>query len=158
MTSPASIRCGQHVLLGALLAPLPMVIFWLAAVALMVGISWTIVFFGVIGYLLVWVPLLVSRGLLRLVSWSSLEAHLGVMFTATFLPLLSVYKFAEFNPDITFSYEINDNTPQVVKFAPTSVVIAALVALVNMACISIYGNIAVRYLAEATIADSRPQA
>jgi len=135
---------GRQIWFGTLLAPLPMVICWLAAEALTSGISWTIVAFGVIGYLVVWVPLLVSRGLLRLASWRSRKAHLGVMFTVTFLPMLTVYKFAEFSPDSTFSYEINDNSPQIVEFAVAGVVIAAIVALVNMACMSIYWSIAVR--------------
>ncbi len=121
-----------------------MVFCWLAGAALTVGISWTIVVFVVIGYLVVWVPLLVTCGLLRLASWQSLKAHLGVMFTVTFLPMLTVYKFAEFSPDSTFSYEINDNGSQVVEFALAGVVIAVIVALINVACMSIYWRVAAR--------------
>lgn len=66
------------------------------------------------------------------------------MFVVTFVPMLSIYHFVEFIPDASFSYQLNDSSPRVVEFAVAGVFIAAITALINAACMSIFWLIAVR--------------
>lgn len=124
--------------MGIFVAPLPMGICWAAYDGFTNGVTHLTAVLVVVAYFLVWIPLILSRIFLRLMAWGSRRAHLVVMFTITFLPMLSVYKFAAFRPDATLSYEINEGGKQVVEFAVAGVVLAAFVALINAVCMLIY--------------------
>ena len=129
---------------GMVLAPLPMVTFLVAASALVSGISMISIAYVLIGCLIVWVPMFASLAVLRLTSWSSLRARLGLMFALTFIPMLSVYKFYEFDPDASFSYEINNGGTHLIEFSVAGVVIALIVGLINVLCMWIAWSVDVR--------------
>lgn len=100
--------------------------------------------FVIVGYAFVLIPLLISKGILRLASWESRRAHFWGMFVVTFVPMLSVYHFIEFEPDMSFAYEVNSGGTQIIEFAVTGALIAAFVGLLNAGCMMIYYRIAVR--------------
>ena len=129
---------------GAILSPIPMVFCLVAIDALIGGISMVTLVFALIACVMVWVPLVVSRALLRLTSWSSLKANLGVMFVVTFIPMLSVYRFHEFDPDARFSYEVNNSRTELIEFSVAGIVIALIAGLINMLCMWIFWRISIR--------------
>jgi hypothetical protein len=133
-------RKTSSLLLGLFVSPLPMALISLLIAVYSGDLSETFIVVGfvVVGYAFVLIPLLITKGILRLASWRGLRAHFGVMFVVTFIPMLSVYKFVDFVPDVDFSFQTNSNSPQVVEFAITGVLIAALMALLNSACISVF--------------------
>ena len=137
-------RRGHQFWTGAILSPLPMVICLVVADALIGGISTVTVAFALIACVVVWVPLFVSRALLRVTSWSSLKANLSVMFVVSFIPMLSVYRFHEFNPDARLAYEINNRGTQLIEFSVTGIVIAVMAGLINMLCMWIFWRFSVR--------------
>ena len=138
---------------GVFLAPLPTVIIVLLAVALAVGFSVSAVVWVVLAYVLTWVPMVVSYVLLRLLSWRSLRAYASVMFTVTFLPMLSVYWFHSFAPDARLSLNLSDGSTEVTEFSVTGAVIALVVAAVNAACMALFWRLSVRACADTAVSN-----
>ena len=127
-------------------APLPMAFATAAFEVFMSDSSPGIIVFGfaVVGYAFVLLPLLVSKGFLYLTSWRSRRAHLWVMFIVTFIPMLSIYRFVEFETDMSFSYEVNDGGTQVIEFAIAGVLLAAFMAFLNAVSMLLFWHLAVR--------------
>ena len=121
-----------------------MVICLAVADVLLSGASKVTIVFALIACLVVWIPLAISRIALRLMSWSSPKAHLSAMFALTFIPMLGVYKFYEFDPDASLSYQINDGGTQLIEFSVAGVVIALIAGLINVFCMWIFWLIALR--------------
>lgn len=137
-------RRGKRFWAGVILSSTPMVICLLVVKALGSGISIVALVFALTACLVVWVPLSVSCVVLRLMSWSRLRAHLGVMFAVTFVPMLTVYKFFDFDPDASLSWHINNSGTQLIEFSVAGVIIAVMVGLINVLCMWIFWLIAVR--------------
>lgn len=131
--------------LGLVISPLPMAFVLLIAGTLTGHISNTvlIVLFAIVAYVVVLVPLVASKLILWLLSWQDLRRHFAFMFVLTFSPMLCFFLSMDLSPDTTVSYRINDSSPQVSEFAISGVLVAAMVALINSACMTIYWRIAV---------------
>ncbi len=135
------------------LAPLPMVVIALLAVAATVGFTVSAVVWMVLAYVLVWVPMVASYVLLRLLSWRSLRSYVSVMFTVTFLPMLSIYWFQSFEPDARLSFSLSDGGVQVSEFSVAGAVIAFVVAAVNAACMALFWRLSVKACGNAAASD-----
>ncbi len=135
---------------GAFLAPLPMVFIVLLAVAAAVGFTVSAVVWVILAYVLVWVPMVVSYVLLRLLSWRGLRAYVSVMFTVTFVPMLSIYWLHTFEPDAYLSLSRSDGSTEVTPFSISGIVIAFIVAAVNAACMALFWRQSVQACSDST--------
>lgn len=130
---------------AAIWSALPMVICLVVADVLLNGPSKVTIVFALIACLVVWIPLAISRIVLRMMSWSSPKAHLRAMFAITFVPMLGVYKFYEFDPDASFSYQVNEGGRHFIEFSVTGVVISLIAGLINVLCMWVFLRVARRY-------------
>ncbi len=135
---------------GAFLAPVPMVIALLVVAAAAVGFEVSAVVWVVLAYVLVWVPMVVSYALLRILAWRSLRAYTAVMFAVTLLPLLVIYP--DSGPDVLVSASLSGGGSPLAGFAIGSGLVATSIAALNMACMALFWRFSVRSCAEQSIA------
>ena len=142
------------VLLGIFATPLPMVLsFFVVMVAIGERMDASIILFStLLVFVVIWVLILISKGILLFTPWQSRGAHLTVMFVTTMIPLLW-FDDIELEPDAGFSYQLNDGPVQTFDFAIGGIIAMALIALISAMCMWVFWRLFVRGRAECTPSD-----